>query len=104
MPNRDDYAMFAYGLRVNDEDTAYTLVEAYPEYNLEVQHTDDEYVVYVKGSDVSVGPRTGTLFETFPVSNSPLVPLTVEVNANPVPLSWFLVMWGPSQNISRYFS
>lgn len=97
MPLRDDYAMFCYGIKVNgdDDEDAYNIAESNKMYNLEVQSIgDDTYIVYVKGTDITVGSRTGSFISKFDISNQ-YQKIIINYKNEIYDFSWILVMWGP---------
>lgn len=103
MSLRDTYAMFCYGVLVDNEDIAQQLINSYPNLWLDQQGVENVLqndnpnttVVFVTGSDKTVGSRTGTFVDTFSVSNSPQQNISVSVMNETLTLSWLLVMWAP---------
>ena len=94
MPLRDDYAIFAYGLTLDDEDLACDILEsAGDEFDIQCVGNDKWFVFY-KESKMCVGSRLGTFSETRPERF--YIPMTtIKHEDTCYPLSFCLHLWGP---------
>lgn len=97
MSIRDVYAMFCYGVLIDNDLVPDYLIKKYPQYNLATQNVGDVYqddreytLLYIKGTEKIVGSRTGTFVEHITIKNS-----SEKIVIEEFVLTWTLVMWGP---------